>query len=320
MSYTHLTVKEKCSIGIYLNEWLNYSEIALKLGRLCSTISRQVKKYKSSKTGKYNACSAIRESKKLRISINKQNKQRIKSDTFLIHYILSKIKKYGSPEQISWRIKEEHNIIISKDTIYLFIYEKHPELIKKYLRRKGERYQNERKDKYQLEDRKIIDSWPMIVEERSRIWDWEWDTVIWIRWWSKEVFLTNVDRKFWYLLARKIDNKSAEAVFDWTLKVFKRIPRYKQKTITYDNGREFAWHKMIQGHTGLDVYFAHTYLSWERWTNENTNWLIRQFTPKKTDFSSVSPKQLQYYVSLINSRPRKRLNYKTPHEVFFDIN
>lgn len=320
MPYTQLTDKEKYAIEIYLNEWFNYSEIGSKINRPCSTISRQVDKYKSSKTGIYHAYTAIRESKKLRIETNKQNRWRIKSDTFLMNYILSKIKKYWSPEQISWRLEKDKGIKISKDTIYLFIYENHSELIKKYFRRKGKKYQHKRKEKYQLEDRKLIDFRPKIVEERSRIWDWEWDTVVWPMWWSKEVILTNVDRKSWYLLATKIHNKSAEAVFDWTLKVFKRIPKYKQKTMTYDNGREFAWHKMIQNNTYLDIYFAHTYSSWERATNENTNGLIRQFTPKKTDFSSVSPKQLQYYVSLINSRPRKRLHYKTPNEVFFDIN
>lgn len=320
MSYKQLSDKEKYAIEIYLKEWLNYSQIGIKLNRVCSTISRHVDKYKSKKTSKYNAYSAIKDSKELRRETNKQNRQRIKSDIFLMNYILSKIKKYWSPEQISWRLKRDEGIKISKDTIYLFIYEHHPELIQKYFRRKWKKYQNKRKEKYQLEDRKLIDFRPEFIENRDRLWDWEWDTVVWVRWWSKEVILTNVERRSWYLLATKIYNKSAEAVFDWTLKVFKRIPKYKQKTMTYDNGREFAWHKMISNHTWLDVYFAHTYSSHERWTNENTNWLLRQFTPKKTDFSSVSPKQLQYYVSLINSRPRKRLNYRTPNEVFFDTN
>jgi IS30 family transposase len=90
--------------------------------------------------------------------------------------------------------------------------------------------------------------------------------------------------------------------------------------MTYDNWREFSEHKMIEYFTNLDVYFAHPYSSWERWTNENTNWLLRQFVPKKTDFENFSQNQLKYFISLINYRPRKRLNYKTPYEVFFSKN
>ena len=241
---------------------------------------------------------------------------RIKSSKLEL-FILKYIKKYWSPEQITWRWKEETKERLSKDTIYKFIYEEHPELIKKHLRRWWKRYQNRRKEKYQLNDRKIIDDRPQIVDSRSRIWDWEWDTIVWVRAWSKQVMLTNVDRKSWYLLAGKINDKSWDSVLEWTIKLFKNVAKYKQKTMTYDNWREFAEHRMIEYETNLDVYFAHPYSSHERWTNENTNWLIRQFTPKKTDFESVSENQLKYYVSLINFRPRKRLNYKTPHEVFF---
>jgi IS30 family transposase len=166
----------------------------------------------------------------------------------------------------------------------------------------------------------MIELRPIEVEKRQRIWDWEWDTVIWSRWWSKQVILTNVDRKSWYLLARKIKDKSWNSVLEWTLELFKNIPKYKKLTITYDNWREFCEHHMIRYLTKLDVYFANPYSSWERWTNENTNWLLRQFTPKKTDFELISQNQLIYFVSLINFRPRKRLNYKTPHEVFFSKN
>jgi IS30 family transposase len=166
----------------------------------------------------------------------------------------------------------------------------------------------------------MIDDRPKIVDKRERIWDWEWDTIIWKRWWSKQVILTNVERKTWYLIARKIKDKSWESVLEWTIQSFKKIPKYKQKTMTYDNWREFSEHKMIEYFTNFNIYFAHPYCSWERWTNENTNWLLRQFFPKKTDFENFSQNQLQYFVSMINSRPRKRLNYKTPYEVFFDKN
>lgn len=320
MSHKQFTQKEIYAIEIYLKEWYNKSEIARKLNKHHTSVWRIINKYKSSKTWIFYWKMCIKNRWELRSQTNKNNKNRIKQDEhsqFLTKYILSRIKKYRSPEQISWRLKKEKNIIVSKDTIYKFIYENHPELVKKYFRRKWKRYQHKRKEKYALNAWKSIDLRPKIVEKRDRIWDWEWDTIVWIRWWDKAVILTNVDRKSGYLLAGKIKDKSWESVLNETVKIFQKIPKYKRKTMTYDNGREFSEANCIKYLTGLDIYFAHPYSSWERWTNENTNWLLRQFIPKKTDFQNISENQLRFYVSLINLRPRKRLNYKTPHEVFF---
>ena len=162
----------------------------------------------------------------------------------------------------------------------------------------------------------MIDTRPEIVNSRERIWDWEWDTMVWIKWWSKQVILTNVERKSWYLIAKKLNSGTWEKVLEWTIKCFKDIHKSKIKTMTYDNWREFSEHRMIEYFTGLEVYFAHPYHSRERWTNENTNWLLRQFVPKKTDFKYLTEKELQKYVILINNRPRERLGFKTPSEVF----
>ena len=318
MSHKQFTEKQVYAIEIYLEEKNNYSQIGRKLWKDPSSVSRLVCKYKSKKTWKFYARMCLNERSKLRSDTNKRNRTRIKNTIHLEEFVLKYIKKYWSPEQIAWRWKAETWEKLSKDTIYLYIYENHPELIKKYLRRKGKKFQHRIKEKYQLNDRKMIDDRPKIVDTRERIWDWEWDTVIWVRWWSKQVILTNVERSSGYLLARKIPDKSGISVLDGTVECFKHIPKYKQKTMTYDNGREFSLHRMIEFETPLDVYFAHPYCSWERWSNENTNWLLRQFTPKKTDFEKITQNQLKYYVSLINSRPRKRLNYKTPREVFFN--
>jgi len=318
MSHTQFTQKQVYAIEIYLEEKYNYSQIGRKLWKDPSSVSRLVWKYKSKKTGKFYASTCIKQREKLRRDVNKQNRTRIKDDIHLEEFILKYIKKYWSPEQVAWRWRIETWEKLSKDTIYNYIYLCHPELIRKYLRRKWKKYQHRRKEKYQLNDRKMIDDRPELVETRERIWDWEWDTVIWSRWWSKQVILTNVERKSGYLLARKITDKSWISVLDGTIDCFKYIPKYKQKTMTYDNGREFSLHRMIEFETNLDVYFAHPYCSWERGSNENTNWLLRQFTPKKTDFEKITQNQLKYYVSLINSRPRKRLGYKTPREVFFN--
>lgn len=305
---------------LLINNWIKYNEIKYRYTWWKWWIKQNIDEYlkiAGKKKIQFNP-NVLFLKRTNRKSIASKRYCRIKSWSKLEWFILEKIKQYWSPEQIGWRWKIETWQSLSKDTIYSHIYSNHRELISKYFRRKWKRYQNRRKEKHQLNDRKMIDLRPKIVESRTRIWDWEWDTVIWIRWWNKEVILTNVERKSWYLLAWKIKDKSWNSVLEETIKLFLNIPKYKRKTMTYDNWREFSEHKLIEYYTNLDIYFAHPYHSRERWTNENTNWLLRQFLPKKTDFQSVSKKQLQFYVNLINSRPRKRLHFLTPYEFFFN--
>ena len=335
------------AIEILLNEWYSIPRAAKALWRNKTTIYRlfqknniwynQIKwKYiwwmiwktwkkvkdnlvKNWKKKIYFYSKMVHNKRKERKSIASKRYCRIKIWSKLEWFILEKIKRYWSPEQIGWRWKIETWQSLSKDTIYSHIYSNYKELISKYFRRKWKKYQNRRREKYQLNDRKMIDLRPDYIEKRQEIWHWEWDTVIWIRWWNKEVILTNVERKSWYLLASKIKDKSWNSVLEESIKLFSKVPKYKQKTITYDNWTEFSEHRMIEYFTNLEVYFAHPYHSRERWTNENTNWLLRQFLPKKTDFKPVSKEQLQFYVNLINSRPRKRLWFLTPNEVFFNF-
>lgn len=246
---------------------------------------------------------------------------RITSWGKLESYVLEKLKNAWSPKQISGRWKLETGEKLSKDTIYRFVYSMHKELIWKHFRRKWKRYQHDRSSKYQLMDRRMINErrehYPK-CEARTEVWHWEGDTVVGIRWWSKQVILTNVERKTGYLLAEKLKRRTGECVLEATREFFKKLPKYKRKSITYDNWREFSEHKMIEYSTKLRVFFAHPYSSWERGTNENTNWLLRQFVPKKTDFTHVTNKALKTYVHLINHRPRERLNFLTPHEVFME--
>ena len=320
MPYIHFTEKELYSIEFYLNQGLKPSHIALKLNRNSSSISRLLKNY-SLPNWIFDASYCILQKKQIKAYNNSKNKTK-KISKELEQYILDKIKSYWSPEQIAGRIKFFPDELwtweyIWKDTIYKFIYTHYPELVKKYFRRKAKKYISHRANKYQIMDRKMIDERPTIVDKRERIWDWEWDTIIWKRWVSKECILTNVERKTWYLLASKIPDKSWNSVLKTSIKLFKDIPLSKKKTITYDNWREFSEHWLISYYTKLDVYFARPYHSWERWTNENTNWLLRQFFPKWTDFSKIDNNYLKQVVDLINNRPRKRLWFKTPYECFF---
>ena len=283
MSYIHFTEKELYSIEIYLKEWFKPYKIAYKLNRNPSSIYRLINKY-SKPDWTFDAKYCIQQ-KKLTKSYNNSKNKTKKISKKLEQYILEKIKSYWSPEQISWRIKAfPHELWTSeyiwKDTIYKFIYTNYPQLVKKYFRRKWKKYISHRANKYQIMDRKMIDKRPKIVDKRNRIWDWEWDTIIWKRWVSKECVLTNVERTTGYLLASKILDKSWNSVLEASIELFKDIPLSKKKTITYDNWRGFSEHWLISYYTKLDVYFARPYHSWERWTNENTNWLLIQFFPK----------------------------------------
>ncbi|EKE27618.1 MAG: IS30 family transposase [uncultured bacterium (gcode 4)] len=326
-------------IRILIMEWLSIPEVADRIWRNKSTLYRlfvnnwiryNEKKfiYVWGKSWK----PLLREKWKRRVQfvprhvfLLRENRRREASRRYcrimpwwkLEKYILERIiRDQWSSKQISGRWRLEKLEPLSKDTIYRYIYSNHFHLVRKFFRRKWKRYQHWRKNKYQLQDRTMIDLRPEIINRRERFWDWEWDTIVWIRWWSNQVILTNVERRSWYLLAKKLLNWTWENVLNSTIELFSKMPKRKIKTITYDNWREFSEHRMIEFHTKLKVYFAHPYSSWERWTNENTNWLLRQYMPKKTDFKDVSDVELDKYVKLLNNRPRERLWFLTPHEVF----
>ena len=156
------------------------------------------------------------------------------------------------------------------------------------------------------------------MAKRARIGDWEGDTII-----GKERtihILTHVDRKSGLLLADKLDRGTAEITKNKTIQSFKRIPKNKKHTITYDNGVTFSDYEMTEKKTGIEIFFANPYHSWERGTNENTNGLLRQFFPKKSSFVNITQGQIDRVCNLINNRPRKRLGYLTPNEVFRQSN
>lgn len=300
--YKQIQLQDCIYIEILLKLWFNATQIALKLWFHRSSISREIKRY--SQNWVYNWFKARNKRKRIRSKAN-TGFIRIAKDSKLEVYILQNIKQYWSAEQIAWRRKLETWKSISKDTIYKYIYEKYPWLIKKYFRRKWKKYKHYKYEKYQIVDRKMIDKRSKIVETRERIWkNHKW------------AIYTLVERKPWILLSDKLRNKSADEIVRASRRLLTDIDKSKLFTITYDNGREFAENNMIEYYLWVSVYFAHPYHSRERWTNENTNWLLRQFIPKWTSFDKISQSKLDKYVSLINNRPRKRLNYQTPIEVF----
>jgi transposase, IS30 family len=197
----------------------------------------------------------------------------------------------------------------------------------KYRRRHGTR---QRRKECEEMKKNRIDTRPKIIETRERIGDcrgealtwetqvplltWEGDTIVGGE--KTQHILTHVDRRSGYLMADKLDHATAAETQLKTLARFKLLPDDKKHSLTYDNGVQFSLHQGTEQKSGIPIFFAYPYHSWERGTNENTNGLLRQYYPKGSPFTHITQPQLDQTVNLINNRPRKRLNYLTPYEVF----
>jgi transposase, IS30 family len=224
-----------------------------------------------------------------------------------------------SPEQISGRLKlqDDNPISISHETIYKHILKDKRAKGKLYLnlRRKQRKYQrriNGKTTRGQITGRVDIENRPEIVEKRERLGDWEADTIVGLG--HQSSIVTLVDRTSRFTLILKLAKNGAEEVAKAIKEALKTLAM-PVHTITFDNGKEFAKHLEIAKYLDTLTFFAKPYRSWERGTNENTNGLIRQYFPKKTDFDTVNKDDLDRVQNLLNLRPRKTLNYLTPTEV-----
>ena len=317
MSYAHIKPEQRVELAVLLRAGHKQSKIAEILDKHPSSISREINRNKS-KEGKYNVWLAKWNTKANRLKANSRFRK-LRANKKLKRYIERKLRKYWSPEQIAGRLKLRHGkTIVCHETIYQFIYRQREDL-KKFLRcRKGKyrkRYGTKKREKAREEaKKKRVDTRPKIADERGRLGDFEGDTIVGEG--KKERILTHVDRKSGYLLADRLERGLAEITRKTTVKRFKSLPKSKKFTITYDNGMEFEEYELLEREAKVEIYHAYPYHSWERGTNENTNGLLRQFFPKKSSFSEVTQEKLEKVVNLINHRPRKRLGYLTPHEVF----
>jgi transposase, IS30 family len=315
MSYTHITHEDRVALATLLRAGSTQKKIAEDLNKTPGAISKEIGR-NIDEDGAYRVRSAERKVKSRRVLAN-QRFRKIENDIELEDYIVSHLRKYWSPEQIAGRWRKESGTIYH-ETIYTWVYTERKDLVKylrcqkgKYRRRRGTKIREKQRE---LLKKKRIDTRPAVVETRERLGDWEGDTIVGGE--KTQRILTHVDRKSGYLLADKLDTVTAEIVQETVSRRMKRVSKDKRKTITYDNGSEFADHNRIERKTKMDVYFAFAYHSWERGTNENTNGLIRQFFPKGSYFGSITDKDVARVERLINNRPRKRLGYATPREIF----
>lgn len=325
MPYHHITKEERIQLAALKRAGFTNGMIAQQLGRHPSAIGRELRKNATEIAPTvfvYRPGAAHRRTKERRTVINAQ-RRKIIAGSDLATLIEEKLHQYWSPEQIAGRLrKERHNRTqVCHETIYRWAYEERRDLLpflrlsrkRRFRRRHGTR---ERVRRREGGKKRWIEERPRIIEDRRRLGDWEGDTVLGA---EKHVrLLTHTERKSGYLLVRKLHTATAEETSRSILELFQKIPKRKRHTITYDNGLEFAGHETIERDSGVTIYFARPYHSWERGTNENTNGLLRQFFPKKTPFADIRPRAIRRVVRLLNTRPRKRLRYQTPDERFMN--
>lgn len=317
MSYTNLTLKQRFQLEIYSEKAVTLAEISLSSGIPESTVCREF--LRAGGREGYDARKADALARKRRTN-GKRETKKLLSDTEIASYVEEKITLFWSPEQIAGRMRTDIERTICHETIYSFIYEEKMEW-KKYLRHKKGKYRRrrgtkERERKREEAKKQRIDTRPGVIDRRERLGDWEGDTIVGGE--KTTGILTHVDRRSGYLLGDLFLKKSAVLIREKTVKRFLPVPGEKKYSITYDNGIEFSDHERMAALSGIDVFFAYPYHSWERGTNENTNGLLRQFFPKRMKLATLRQKDVDWAVDLINHRPRKRLGYLTPHEVFVE--
>ena len=310
MSHKHFTRDDRVKLAVLLKTVITKKEIGRILRKNPTSIRREIKR--NSYRGKYLPGKAKMKSKGRKT----HRKRKIENDIWLRKYIHEKMKLYWSPEQIAGRLRRE-NIIICHETIYGYIIRR--KKLKKYLRCRKGKYRRRhgavaREKAREYAKKRWIGERPEEINRRVRIGDWEGDTIIGLE--RTKRILTHVERKSGYLIADFLPAVSAEIVAEKTSQRFRKLPRVKRQSITYDNGTEFSAHETIEKKTRATVYFANQYHSWERGTNENTNGLLRQFFPKRSSFATVNQKQVDRAAKLLNRRPRKRLMFSTPYEIF----
>jgi IS30 family transposase len=311
--YSQLTEAQRYQIEALKKAEKDQKAIATIIGVSASTISRELKR----NSGQRGYRPKQAHSKAL--SRRREAGKALKMTVHTVALIEANIRLAWSPEQVSGWLKDNQGMAISHERIYQHIWtdKRHGGTLYKHLRHSNKKRKKQygSKDKRgQIRNRISIDERPDVVAQKTRIGDWEIDTVIGKN--HQGALVTIVDRVSKFTLIKRVASKQAEVVTEATIFLLKPYLD-KTLTITADNGKEFAGHEKMKQQLNADVYFAHPYHSWERGLNENTNGLIRQYFTKGSSFENITADEVEAVMHRLNHRPRKTLHYKTPHAVFF---
>lgn len=312
-TYKQLTSGQRYQISALKRIGHNQTEISKELEVHRSTIGRELRR----NTGERGYRPKQADEKACERRANAAHKSRISGEIWEV--VAEKLRQDWSPEQVSGWLEKRQVIRISHEWIYQYILadQRAEGDLYTHLRQHGKR--RKRYGKYdrrgKLPDRVSIEERPQVVEQRRRLGDWEIDTLVGKG--HRGALVSLVERKSRFTLLQPVTHRFADLVADATILVLRPFADFVH-TITGDNGKEFAEHVRIAEALKANFYFAHPYSAWERGTNENTNGLVRQYFPKKTNFSKVTISETKVAVERLNHRPRKCLDFKTPFEVFFN--
>ena len=319
--YSQLTQEERTIIADSWRRNKSYYHIAKWLNRKYDTIKNEIER-----NGKYDSFGRLiyssQKAQRKYLERRKESKEkyRIIENNYKIEEKIIEliVREHYSPEQIANRFNT-----VSHQTIYNWIYRMNDSSLKikmvKNLRRKGKKYRKTSKlHSFQsiTAPKRMIDQRPNVINKKERLGDFEGDL---IKLNGKEVLYTLVDRKSKYTFITYLSNGYADLVNETTIKIWKKLKKKDLiKSITFDNGPEFSKHDLLTLDTGIPVYFCYPYHSWEKGTNENTNGLIRQYFPKNKVHDNIKLSDIKKVQDKLNHRPRKSLNWLTPHEVFIE--
>lgn len=309
----HLTSEQRYIIEVLLKKGFSKIEIGNAIGKHRSVIYRELARNKNGRSGEYNPNLAERK-------YHKRMKEKPKAKRFsdsVKDEVNRLLGEEFSPEQITGVSRKNNIDMVSHETIYQYVWDNKKDGgdLHTHLRRQGRRYRKRGSAKDNrgiIKNRVSIEKRPKDVEKRNRFGDLEGDLIIGRN--HKNAIVTINDRSAGMLRMKKINSKNAQEVEQALTDLILEWKPFNLRTLTLDNGKEFANHEEFSKKTGIDVYFAHPYYSWERGSNENLNGLVRQYFPKKTDFSCISEEEIQRIENKLNNRPRKRYNYDSPIE------
>ena len=317
MTYRQLSSEERYTIAALRSQWWNYSEIAQHLGRHRSTIFREVRRNSARLDGAYRAQKAIERTNGRR-SRSRRNGHFSSRD---FDKVERKLRIGWSPEQIAGTMRLPDGRSISHETIYIHVWRDKREggHLYRLLRQSG-KLRRKRHNSYdsrgRLAGKRHISERPAYVEKRRSVGHWEIDTVVGQQ--AKDCVVTLVERKTGYAFVGKLADRSMYGMSRRIKMLMRRAPD-QFKTITADNGTEFHDYGSVEADTGVKFYFATPYHSWERGINENFNGLLREYVPKRTSQKGLTQAHCDKIAKALNTRPRKRLGYRTPEECFLGV-
>ncbi len=314
----YLTFDDRKVIEKLLNKKLSYRSIGKAIGRSHTTVSDEIR-LNSGQLG-YSAerAQCYHEQRQM----NKGNRKKLETNEKLREYVIEKLKKDWSPEEISGRLKkypDEDIGYICHETIYEYIYSIEGIRLKLYLllrryKPKRTKWHSRNKRRINIPERTSIHERPDEINERTEIGHWETDSMIFSQ--QKGVLSVQVERKTKLTRLHKCADKTAAETLEAIIKTIDSVPLKYVLSITYDNGSENVKHIDLREEFGLETYFCDPYCSWQKGLVENTNMFIRQYLPKNAPIDSITDEQIYEIQEKLNNRPRKCLKYMTPNEYF----